>query len=287
MRIIHRLEEMTETARGWLAGGTVGFVPTMGYLHNGHMSLVEAAKRECEISVVSIFTSPLQFATHEDYARYPRDVTRDLQLLEAAAVDVVFLPRSEDLFPADFSTYVTLTGPLAAQLEAAAIPYALRGAATTITKLFQLVRPDVAYFGQKDAQRVALVKRLVHDLNMDIAIRVLPTLREQDGLALDSRNTLLLPAERQAAASIYQALLAAKAFIEQGELRASVVEEAIRQRLASSTEVSIEYVVICHADTFSPLTLLEPKTLILIAARVGSVPLLDSIVWLGSNLWSM
>jgi pantoate--beta-alanine ligase len=287
MRIIHRLDEMTETARGWLAGGTVGFVPTMGYLHKGHMTLVEAAKRECEISVVSIFTSPLQFATHEDYAHYPRDVTRDLQLLEAAAVDVVFLPRSEDLFPADFSTYVTLTGPLAAQLEAAAIPYALRGAATTLTKLFQLVRPDVAYFGQKDAQRVALVKRLVHDLNMDIAIRVLPTIREQDGLALDSRNALLLPAERQAAVSIYQALLAAKAFIEQGELRAVVVEEAIRRRLASSAEISIEYVAICHSDTFSPLMLLEPKTLILIVARVGSVPLLDSLVWLGDNLWTM
>lgn len=287
MRIIHRLDEMTETARGWLAGGTVGFVPTMGFLHDGHMTLVEAAKRECEISVVSVFTSPLQFATAEDYARYPRDVTRDLQLLEAASVDVVFLPRVEDLFPADFSTYVMLSGPLADRLEAAAFPYALRGSATTLTKLFQLVRPDVAYFGQKDAQRVALVKRFVHDLNMDIAIRVLPTLREHDGLALDSRNHLLSLAERQAAANLYQALLEAKAFIEQGELRAFQVEAIIRKRLASSPLLTIEYVTICNPDTFIPLTQLEPKTLILIAARLGSIPLLDTMVWLGDGIWTM
>jgi pantoate--beta-alanine ligase len=287
MRIIHRLDEMTETARGWLAGGTVGFVPTMGHLHNGHMTLVEAAKRECEISVVSVFISPLHFATVEDYARYPHDVTRDLQQLEGAGADVVFLPRAEDLFPEDFSTYVTPSGLLAERLEAAAIPYSLRGAATTITKLLQLVRPDVVYFGQKDAPQVALVRRLVRDLNIDITIRVLATAREHDGLAMDSYNHLLSPSERQAAAIIYQALLEAKALIEQGELHAATIEEAMRKRLASSAQITAEYIDICHPDTFNPVEYIEPKTLFLIAARVGSVRLLDTLVWLGDKHWAM
>jgi len=287
MRIIHRLDEMTETARGWLAGGTVGFVPTMVHLHDGHIRLVEAAKRECEISVVSVFASPLPFAMAEGYAQYPRDVTRDLQQLEAARVDVVFLPRAEDLFPEDFSTYVTPSGLLAERLEAAAIPYSLRGAATTITKLFQLVRPDVVYFEQKDAPQVALVRRLARDLNTDITIRVLATAREHDGLAMDSHNHLLSPPERLAAANIYQALLEAKALIEQGELHAVRIEEAMRKRLASSAQITVEYIGICHPDTFSPIEHIEPKTLFLIAARVGSVRLLDTLVWLGNGLWTM
>lgn len=287
MRIIHRLDEMTETARGWLAGGTVGFVPTMGYLHNGHMTLVEAAKRECEISVVSLFAGPLHFTAPEDYAHYPRDVTRDLQQLEAASVDVVFLPRAEDLFPEDFSTYITPSGLLAERLAAAAIPYSLRGIATTITKLFQLVRPDLVYFGQKDAPQVALIRRLVRDLNMDITIRVLATVREHDGLAMDSHNHLLSPPERQAAANLYQALLEAKALIEQGELHASRIEEAMRQRLASSPSLTVEHMAICHPDTFSPVEHIEPKTLFLIAARVGNARLLDTLVWLGDGHWAM
>ncbi|HVB61754.1 MAG TPA: pantoate--beta-alanine ligase [Ktedonobacteraceae bacterium] len=287
MRIIHRLDEMTETARGWLASGTVGFVPTIGNLHDGHMPLVEAAKRECEISVVCVFASPLHFATEEDYAHYPYDVARDLQQLEAARVDVVFLPHAEDLFPEDFSTYVTPSGLLAERLEAVVIPYSLRSAATTITKLFQLVRPDVVYFKQKDAPQVALVRRLVRDLNIDVTIRVLATAREHDGLAMDSLNHLLSPPERQAAANIYQALLEAKALIEQGELHAARIEEAMRKRLASSAQITVESIDICHPDTFSPVELIEPKTLFLIAARVGSVRLRDTLVWLGDKHWSM
>ncbi len=289
MRIIHRLDEMTETARGWLAGGAVGFVPTMGYLHEGHMTLVEAAKRECEISVVSAFVNPLQFATAADFAQYPRDMTRDLQRLEAAHADVVFLPRAEDLFPEDFSTYVTPSGPLAERIEAEAIPHAqyARGVVTTMTKLFQLVRPDVAYFGQKDAQEVALVRQFVRDLNMDITIRVLATAREHDGLAMGSRNHLLSPVERQAAANIYQALLAAKTLIEQGELRAAWIEAAMRSRLAASTPIIVEHVDICHPDTFNPVTQVAPGTLLAIAARAGRVRLIDTMLWLGDGHWRM
>src|SRR5579863_3007624 len=147
MRIIYTLDEMTETARGWLAGGSVGFVPTMGYLHRGHLSLVEAARKECEISVVSIFVNPLQFATREEFERYPRDLTRDIQLLRTAQVDVVFIPRDEDFYPPDFSIHVTPSGILSERLEGASSAGYIRGVATAITKLLQLVRPDIVYFG--------------------------------------------------------------------------------------------------------------------------------------------
>src|SRR5579859_709971 len=152
MRIIHNLDEMTETARGWLAGGSVGFVPTMGDLHEGHITLVQAARQECEISVVSIFVNSLAFDQGEDLTSYPRDLLRDLQLLSNASVDVVFIPRAEDLFPPHFSTYVALSGPIAERLERVNNPGYVRELATEMTKLFQLVRPDRVYFGQKDAQ---------------------------------------------------------------------------------------------------------------------------------------
>ncbi len=287
MRIIHRLDEMTETARGWVASGTVGYVPTMGYLHEGHMRLVEAARRECEISVASIFVNPLQFMTDAEFAAYPRDTTRDLQLLNAAGVDVAFLPRSEDLFPAHFSTYVVPTGSIAGRLEATAIPQYVRGVATVATKLFLLVRPDIAYFGQKDAQQVALVRQIVRDLNMDIRMHVLPTLRERDGLAMSSYNQMLSSAERQSAAAIYQALLAGKTLVDRGELRAAPIKQAIRQRLAGVPEISIDYVDICHHATLIPLTRAAPGTLFAIAARIGSARLLDNIIWTEDDHWML
>jgi pantoate--beta-alanine ligase len=174
MRIIQNLEEMTETARGWLTGGSVGFIPTMGYLHDEHIALALVAKRECEICVVSIFVNPLQFATDDLYAAFPRDLERDIQMLSAANVDVAFIPSVEDMFPAAFATSITPSGPIATRVEADHHPNYARGVSTVMTKLLLLVRPDIAYFGQKDVQQVAIVRQIVRDLNIDVNLRVLP-----------------------------------------------------------------------------------------------------------------
>jgi len=285
MRIIHNLDEMTETARGWLADGSVGFVPTMGYLHHGHIALMRAAHQECEVSVASIFVNPLQFDQGEDPAHYPRDLARDLQLLSSANVDVVFIPRVEDIYPPDFSTYVTPTGPIAERLEGISSPGYIRGVATIITKLFQLVRPDVAYFGQKNAQQVAVVRKLVRDLNIDVSLRIVPTVRESDGLALSSRTFVLSAAERQATSSIYRALMAGKALIEQGERRPLAVEKAMTDVIKTEPLVTLDYAAVCHPDTFIALEEVTPGTMLAIAVRIGHIRLIDNIVWLGDDRW--
>lgn len=285
MRIIHNLDEMTETARGWLAGGAVGLVPTMGYLHEGHISLLQAAHQECEMSIASIFVNPLLFDQNEDFARYPRDLPHDLKVLSDAQVDVVFIPRVEDIFPPDFSTYVTPSGFVIMGMEGMGRPGNIRGIATVITKLFQLTRPDVAYFGQKDAQQVAVVRKLVGDLNIDVSLRILPTVRENDGLALGKRNYALTPAERQAASIIYRALLAGKALIEQGERRSLAVKKAMTDVITTEPLAKLTRVEICHADTFATLEEVVPRSMLVIAARIGTVQLIDNIVWTGNGHW--
>jgi pantoate--beta-alanine ligase len=220
MRIIDNLDEMTETARGWLAGGSVGFVPLRSTLHAGHLTLISAARQDCQISVVSIVENPLPFAPGNTSivalspAGSPRDISQELQQLSSEGVDVVFVPDLKDLYPPPFSTYVTPAGPLVERLEGANAPGYLCGVATIMTKLFQLVRPDIAYFGHKHAQEVAVIHRLVSDLNIDVTLRMLPTLRESNGLAMSSRNSLLSSKERRAARVIYRALLLSKALVE-------------------------------------------------------------------------
>lgn len=285
MRIIQTLDEMTETARGWLAGGSVGFVPTMGYLHAGHLSLIEAARKECEISVVSIFVNPLQFATRDEFEHYPRDLTRDIQLLRTAQVDVVFTPREEDFYPPDFCTHVIPSGPLLERLEGADSTDSMRGMATATTKLLQLVRPDVAYFGQKDIQRFAIVRRIVRDLNIDVHLHRMPTVRESDGLALSSRNHRLLPNERSAASALYRALLLGKSLIEGGELNPEVVEKAMFALVTLEPSISLSYAVACHSETFEPVQQIVPGTMLAIAASLGGIRLIDNIVWFGDDHW--
>ncbi len=285
MRIIHTLDEMTETARGWLAAGSVGFVPTMGYLHKGHLSLVEAARKECEISVISIFVNPFQFATREEFERYPRDLTRDIQLLRTAQVDVVFVPGDEDFYPPDFSTHVTPSGPLFERLEGISSAGYIRGIATAITKLLQLVRPDVVYFGQKDSGQFAVVRRLIRDLNIDVSLRNMPIVRASDGLALSSRNHQLSPAERRAARVLYRALLLGKKLVERGELDAEVVEKAISAFVAVEPLVTLEYIAVYNPETFDKVEQITPRTMLAIAASIGGVRLIDNIIWSGDNHW--
>jgi len=287
MRIIHNLDEMTETARGWLAGGSVGFVPTMGSLHQGHISLVQAAHQECEISVASIFVNPIQFEESDDLLRYPRDLSRDLQLLSTTNIDVVFIPRTEDIYPAGFSTFVMPTSPLWAVQPAKGTRSRIyaRGVATIITKLFQLVRPDIAYFGRKNAQQIAIVRQVVRDLNIDVGLRILPTVRESDGLALGSRNHFLTQRERQAASVLYRALLAGKALVDGNVRNCAEIEKAMMDLVVTEPLVNLDYVKVCHSDTLSSVDTIVPGTMLMIAAHIGKVHFIDNIIWRGGTNW--
>lgn len=287
MRIISSIDEMIETARGWLTGGTVGFIPTMGLLHRGHLSLIQAARNECEISVVSIFVNPLQFSSEEEFKKYPRNITQDLMFLRQVNVDVVFLPRAEDLCPPATSTYITLIGALADRWGGKHNPHYIRGIATIMTKLFHLVRPDIVYFGQKDAQQIAVAYQVVRDLNIDIQLRILPIVRESDGLAMSSRNSLLSPLERQAALMLYQALLKGKALIERGERDSQLIEQAMIQHVQSNPLVVLDYAVVCDPESFEKLPAVKSGTLLIIAAQIGAVRLIDNIVWQSDGQWLM
>ena len=287
MRIIHNMDEMTETARGWLAGGTVGFVPTMGFLHQGHKTLVQAAHQECEISVASIFVNPIQVEESEDLIRYPRDLSRDLQLLSTTSIDVVFIPRTEDIYPAGFSTFVMPTSPLWAVQPAKGTGSRIyaRGVATIITKLFQLVRPDIAYFGRKNAQQIAIVRQVVRDLNIDVGLRILPTVRESDGLALGSRNHFLTQPERRAASVLYHALLAGKALVDGNVRNSAEIEKAMIDLVVTEPLVNLDYVKICHSDTLSAVDTVMPGTMLMIAAHIGIVHIIDNIICHGDTNW--
>jgi pantoate--beta-alanine ligase len=289
MRIIHDLDEMTETARGWLIDGTVGLVPTAGQLHTGHVTLVRSSLQTCELSVVSIFANPSQFGFNEDQPHYPYNLTEDLQLLDRERADVVFMPRPEDFYPTDFSTLVIPSGPVAERLEGALRPDYARGVATAMMKLFQLVRPDVIFLGQKHAQQVALIRKLVRDLSIDVSLRVLPIVRERDGLAISAQNQLLSPAERLAVTILYQALLAGKALIEKGERRPAVIEKAIAKLIATEPLVKLDYAAICDPETFEhtgrKMAVNLSDLLITVAAQVGNTRQIDNILWKREGYW--
>lgn len=287
MHIIYTLDEMTETARGWLAGGTVGFIPTMGYLHEGHVSLIRAAQADCEISVVSIFVNPLQFDSQEEFQRYPRDLGQDLHRLRDLDIDVVFLPHVDEMYPPTFATYIDLNGSLTQQFEAIKNQHFVRGIATAIVRQFNLVRPDIAYLGQKDAQQVAIIRQLVRDLGIDVRLRVLPTVREANGLAMSSRNHLLSAEQRQAASTLYSALLVGKAAIERGERSAATIKQEINQVLAQQLLVKLDYLAICHPDTFVEYTEIKAPALFALSAFVGNVRLIDNIVWINEKQWRL
>jgi pantoate--beta-alanine ligase len=287
MHNIYTLDEMTQTARGWLSGGTVGFVPTMGSLHGGHISLIQASQAECEMTVVSIFVNPLRFRSQEEFLRYPRGLERDLQLLRDMEVDVVFLPRAEDMRPPTFATAVTLRGAVAQRLEAAHNPRFVEGVATEMTKFLHLIRPDVAYLGLKDAQRVAIVQQLVRDLSIDVRLRVLPSVREPDGLVMSSQNALLTAQERQQAVALYQALVAGRAAIERGESQVAVIKQAMIDTLARYPLVTLEYVDLCDPQTFVERGELAPNMLLAVAASLGEVRLVDTILFVDGKQWHM
>ncbi len=287
MQTISTVTEMIALAQHWLADVTIGFVPTMGYLHDGHLSLVRAARQECDVVVVSIFVNPTQFGPREDLSRYPRDLPRDLALLETVDTDYVFTPNSDDIYPPGFACYVDPTGPLVERLEGASRPGHFRGVATVVTKLFQLVRPHRVYFGQKDAQQVAVIRRLIADLHFPLTLRVLPTVREPDGLAMSSRNSYLSAEERQAATVLYRALTEARKLVDAGEQNTDLLRATLARIIAGEPRAHLDYADVCDPNTMLPLARIEPgkPVLLAIAARVGPARLIDNFLRHANGEW--
>ncbi len=275
MRVITTIEEF-RTAKATLPG-TLGFVPTMGYLHEGHLSLVRRARAENDCVAVSIFVNPTQFGPSEDLAAYPRDLERDLKLLEPIGVDLVFHPAPEVIYPTNFQTYVTVE-EVTKYLEGAARPGHFRGVATVVAQLFNIVQAERAYFGQKDAQQVVVIKRMVADLAIPTQIVVCPTLREPDGLAMSSRNTYLDPAQRRAAIVLYRALAAARDRYDAGERSAEALRGAMRHTLALEPLARVEYVSAADPDTLLELERVEDRLLLSMAVRIGRTRLIDNFL---------
>jgi pantoate--beta-alanine ligase len=259
------------------AGRRVGFVPTMGYLHEGHLRLVDRARAGADVVAVSIFVNPLQFGPSEDLARYPRDLPRDRALAAGRGVDCLFVPPVEEMYAEPALIRVT-PGPLADHLCGARRPGHFEGVLTVVAKLFHVVEPDRAVFGRKDAQQARLILRMVSDLTWPIAIDVVPTARESDGLALSSRNAYLRPDDRRHAARIPAALRAAYSAFARGETRATVVRDAVRDVLMAEPGIDVEYIEAVDPDRLAPVTALRPDTLLALAARVGATRLIDNIV---------
>lgn len=278
MRLISTNAEMQIFSREARARGkSVALVPTMGALHNGHMSLVRQAKRQCDVIVVSIFVNPKQFDSTEDLARYPRNLEKDLELLRPFKVDAVFAPDAAELYPQGFSSVVD-AGEVALPLEGAVRPGHFRGVATVVVKLFNIVKPDVAYFGQKDFQQAQMIRRLVEDLNVDARLMICPTVREADGVAISSRNAYLNPKERESARVLYQSLRRAEELVHSGETGAAKVLDEMRRMFAAEPSVQLDYAAIVEASTLQPVEHLGPGCVLLVAARVGPARLIDNLI---------
>lgn len=258
------------------AGQRIGFVPTMGALHEGHASLIRAARRETDFVVVSIFVNPTQFGPNEDYQRYPRTPQADTQLCLREGVDLIFAPTAEEMYPPGYCTWVEVTG-LQDVLCGRSRPGHFRGVATVVLKLFHLVQPDVAYFGQKDAQQARIIRQLVRDLNVPVEIRVCPIVREPDGLAMSSRNAYLSPEQRRQATVLYRALCAAKELVEQGERHAEHVRQHMVRLIEATPGAVLDYAEIVDPETLQPVREIQQPVLAALAVRIGPARLIDNM----------
>ena len=275
MKVVTSLSDL-RLARAELPG-PVGFVPTMGFLHTGHISLVQAARGQCASVAASIFVNPTQFGPTEDLSRYPRNLPRDLEMLEAAGVALVWTPTPESMYPPGYQTWVEVQD-LTKGLEGGLRPGHFRGVTTVVTKLFNAIQPDRAYFGQKDAQQAAVIRRMTLDLDLAIQIVVCPTAREADGLAMSSRNTYLDPAERKAAPVLFQALSAAQAAWQTGERSADTLRRIVQEMIASEPLVRLQYVSCADYDTLEELEQVHTRALLSMAVQLGSTRLIDNVV---------
>jgi pantoate--beta-alanine ligase len=277
MRIYDSVEQMRKARVFMRQDCRVGLVPTMGALHEGHLSLVRAARAQCDSVVVSIFVNPLQFGPNEDLAKYPRTFERDCELLERDKVDILFMPSVDDMYPKNAVTYVTVEG-MSAKLCGRSRPGHFRGVTTVVAKLFDIVEPEVAFFGQKDAAQCAIIRRMVRDLNFPVEIVVGPIVRELDGLAMSSRNGYLTPQERKSALVIYRGLGEVKKHFDQGERNAEKLAETGKQALSQEPGARLDYLEIVDPDTLDPVPEIANETLVAVAAFVGGTRLIDNIL---------
>jgi pantoate--beta-alanine ligase len=279
MEIINRRQRMASLARKLRRENkTIGFVPTMGALHEGHLSLVREARQMCDIVIVSIFVNPAQFGAGEDFEKYPRDLTADAALLAEYQADYVFAPGTEEIYAEGFSTFVEVAG-LSDKLEGKIRPGHFRGVTTVVTILFNTIRPDYAFFGQKDAQQSILIKRLTKDLGYDTEIVVMPIVREESGLAMSSRNAYLSADEKIAAAVIYQALRSAKIAFKEGERNPARLAQMVSDRISAEPTGQIDYVAVVDSETLEPVESIDDSQVLLaVAVRFGKTRLIDNTI---------
>lgn len=284
MIIAETIEEVRAQVRAWQRQGlTVGLVPTMGYLHEGHASLVEASVRQCDRTVASVFVNPTQFGPGEDLETYPRDFPRDCALLESRGCDLVFHPSVEEMYPEGFATYVEIQSEMPKQLCGQTRPIHFRGVCTVVSKLFHIVTPDKAFFGQKDAQQLAIIRKMVRDLSMGIEIIGCPIIREADGLAKSSRNTYLNAQERRAATVLSQAVSLGQKMLRDGERDADKIVTAMRSLIAQEPLARIDYVSAVDALTMLPVTRIKGSVLFAMAVYIGKTRLIDNFSTEGSS----
>ncbi len=258
-------------------GARIGFVPTMGYFHEGHLALMRRAKELADKLVVSIFVNPIQFGPQEDFAAYPRDLERDARLAEEVGVDVLFVPDDQEMYPPGYQTFVEVT-ELSKPLCGAKRPGHFRGVATVVLKLFNIVRPHLAVFGLKDYQQFLVIRQMVKDLNLDVEIIGHPIVREKDGLAMSSRNTYLSPEERQSALCLYQALRLAQEKIKEGNREVAALKEELSRFILSHPYTKIDYIEFCDPETLAPVDYINQKTLLALAVFVGRARLIDNTI---------
>jgi len=277
MQILKTIREMRSACSLAKHGDQrLGLVPTMGALHEGHLSLIRATKAQCDVVAASIFVNPTQFGPSEDFAKYPRSFERDRQMLEREAIDLLFAPAVEEMYPQGMTTWVTVEG-LSDKLCGKSRPGHFRGVTTVVTKLFQIVQPDAAFFGQKDAAQLAIMRGMTRDLNLPVEIVACPIVREPDGLAMSSRNAYLDPQERRAAPVLYQSLLEIQDVFKQGERRAQKLIDAGKQTIAEEHSVRIDYLEIVDPETLDRIEEVSETALVAVAAFVGSTRLIDNL----------
>ncbi|HXG62778.1 MAG TPA: pantoate--beta-alanine ligase [Planctomycetota bacterium] len=278
MRTLETIRDIQDYVTGCRKKGlTIGFVPTMGAFHEGHLSLMRQARRDNRAVIVSIFVNPLQFSAGEDYDRYPRRLEQDARLAESEGVDVLFIPSVAEMYPKGFDTHVDQTD-LPSKLCGPFRPGHFRGVLTVVTKLLNIVKPDRAYFGQKDYQQFLIIRRAVIDLNLDVEVRLLPTVREEDGLAMSSRNVYLGPKQRKDATCLYRALRRAEELVAAGESSAARVAAEMKRLIHRVKGTRIDYVAIVNSETLEPVKEIKGKTLIALAVRIGKARLIDNII---------
>ena len=275
VKSIYEVKEYVKELRR--KGKNIGFVPTMGYLHAGHLSLVKESVRRCDCTVVSIFANPAQFAPNEDFNKYPRNIQRDIEVLEKEGVDLIFIPRDEEMYPEGYKTYVVVKN-LQDRLCGISRPDFFKGVCTIVLKLFNIVTPDISFFGQKDAQQAVILKKMACDLNLDVKVEALPIIREKSGLALSSRNEYLDKKQKKAALCLSRSLARALKVVESGENNAARVLKRIKAEIESEPLARIDYIEIVDSENLQSLKQIKDKTLIAVAVFINNIRLIDNII---------